>query len=216
MRLGFRRIKDLFIVSRMEDSSGEDISGLSFMGMFSNLINPREDSQIQIRLNRNGIMDVTYPGRNSDGLLMRNRVLREATIGLLRDTFGQSMFRNVSLRNILRESMNDTGGVKKVASDEVLKAISELPEATDIPDEEECPICMDGYGDISGVRVECGHIFHKECITEWLMENNQCPVCRHEYPCKEVSLMPSISNEEDTHDPDEASSDSDIEDGPVM
>lgn len=46
----------------------------------------------------------------------------------------------------------------------------------------ECCICLDGYE--AGETVcwskedECDHIFHKDCITAWLSDNDDCPLCR--------------------------------------
>mmetsp|Transcript_21727 Transcript_21727/g.44799 ORF Transcript_21727/g.44799 Transcript_21727/m.44799 type:complete len:230 (-) Transcript_21727:196-885(-) len=46
----------------------------------------------------------------------------------------------------------------------------------------ECCICLDGYE--AGETVcwskedECNHIFHKDCITAWLSDNDDCPLCR--------------------------------------
>merc|ERR1712045_388447 len=34
-----------------------------------------------------------------------------------------------------------------------------------------CDICLGEYE----------HGFHKECIVDWLMENNSCPICRRDY-----------------------------------
>ena len=41
-----------------------------------------------------------------------------------------------------------------------------------------CSICLD---DISsdGLKLSCGHIYHKECIKKWLMKSSlDCPYCR--------------------------------------
>ncbi|CAJ1952851.1 unnamed protein product [Cylindrotheca closterium] len=47
----------------------------------------------------------------------------------------------------------------------------------------ECCICLDNYdpGSIicASKNVECNHVFHKDCIMDWMMKNhNQCPLCR--------------------------------------
>lgn len=52
--------------------------------------------------------------------------------------------------------------------------------------EKECPICFDEYGEEhlknkQIVITECGHLFHKECISNWLHEKKNCPVCRYEF-----------------------------------
>jgi len=115
-----------------------------------------------------------------------------------------------SLNDILRHSMENTGGTKQVASDETLESIASLSETTDISTDEECPICMDGFSTDNGITVECGHIFHRGCITEWFKGDHRCPVCRHEYPSKEISLVEpddvSMNQEEyehETNDPGE-------------
>jgi hypothetical protein len=52
-----------------------------------------------------------------------------------------------------------------------------------------CPICMEEYkvGDeICWSRnTDCYHAFHLDCILSWLMENDECPMCRGDYLCIE-------------------------------
>ncbi|XP_062201637.1 probable E3 ubiquitin-protein ligase ATL45 [Phragmites australis] len=50
---------------------------------------------------------------------------------------------------------------------------------------EDCPICLEPFGDDDGVRVvpACGHLFHAPCIDRWLDERNSCPVCRCAVVC---------------------------------
>ncbi|GMI88253.1 MED25 BINDING RING-H2 PROTEIN 2 [Hibiscus trionum] len=44
---------------------------------------------------------------------------------------------------------------------------------------EPCCICQEEYadGDDTGI-LDCGHDFHTNCIKEWLMLKNMCPVCK--------------------------------------
>mmetsp|Transcript_20647 Transcript_20647/g.50705 ORF Transcript_20647/g.50705 Transcript_20647/m.50705 type:complete len:407 (+) Transcript_20647:64-1284(+) len=49
--------------------------------------------------------------------------------------------------------------------------------------EAECCICLDKYeaGDTicASKNTECTHVYHKDCVMDWLMKNhNQCPLCR--------------------------------------
>ncbi|KAF5444904.1 hypothetical protein F2P56_033996 [Juglans regia] len=46
-------------------------------------------------------------------------------------------------------------------------------------DAEPCCICQEEYneGDDLGT-LECGHNFHADCIKQWLMQKNLCPVCK--------------------------------------
>merc|ERR1719188_87701 len=47
----------------------------------------------------------------------------------------------------------------------------------------ECSICL---GDLEvgepALRIPCGHLFHEECVKDWLKKSNECPVCRFELP----------------------------------
>jgi len=45
-----------------------------------------------------------------------------------------------------------------------------------------CSICLDDYSDthVNIVQLDCGHIYHKKCIREWLDNNDTCPECRSE------------------------------------
>lgn len=46
----------------------------------------------------------------------------------------------------------------------------------------ECSICLELYkvGDTICVSnsIDCDHVFHKECVSEWLSQHNHCPLCR--------------------------------------
>lgn len=48
-----------------------------------------------------------------------------------------------------------------------------------------CPICIESYkiGDeiAWSYNEKCFHAFHLECITDWLMKNDECPMCRLNY-----------------------------------
>ena len=43
---------------------------------------------------------------------------------------------------------------------------------------EECCICMDIGDNITWSMLQCGHKFHKECISPWIQINHTCPICR--------------------------------------
>lgn len=48
-----------------------------------------------------------------------------------------------------------------------------------------CPICCEDYrkGDdiVWSKNHECKHTFHTDCITQWLMNHDECPLCRNQY-----------------------------------
>lgn len=42
-----------------------------------------------------------------------------------------------------------------------------------------CSICLVDFKS-DAVSLECNHVFHIECITEWIKSRRNCPVCRRE------------------------------------
>jgi len=56
-----------------------------------------------------------------------------------------------------------------------------------------CNICLnEQISDSENIEnklifVKCGHMFHKHCISEWLLQKNTCPCCRE--------ILKQISNE---------------------
>ncbi|KAI3783606.1 hypothetical protein L1987_42690 [Smallanthus sonchifolius] len=52
-------------------------------------------------------------------------------------------------------------------------------------DNEMCAVCKDKLLNNEGKiakQLECGHVYHGECIVPWLSSRNTCPVCRFELP----------------------------------
>lgn len=42
-----------------------------------------------------------------------------------------------------------------------------------------CPICLSNYSFGSTVTIlECGHIYHKECLDLWHTKKKTCPLCQ--------------------------------------
>jgi len=50
----------------------------------------------------------------------------------------------------------------------------------DDANENVCPICLSGYqeGDVMVSSKYCLHLFHKDCLLEWLEKHDMCPCCR--------------------------------------
>ncbi|XP_057779849.1 probable E3 ubiquitin-protein ligase RHG1A isoform X2 [Salvia miltiorrhiza] len=44
---------------------------------------------------------------------------------------------------------------------------------------EPCSICREEYNDGEDLgTLECGHDFHRDCVKQWLMQKNSCPICK--------------------------------------
>lgn len=51
--------------------------------------------------------------------------------------------------------------------------------------EEPCGVCLEKEGVFHGLP--CGHLYHKDCIRNWLNTNPTCPACR-----KKTSWIPTL------------------------
>ncbi|XP_061343173.1 probable E3 ubiquitin-protein ligase RHG1A isoform X2 [Gastrolobium bilobum] len=46
-------------------------------------------------------------------------------------------------------------------------------------DAEPCCVCQENYGDGDDIgTLDCGHDYHSNCIKQWLMHKNLCPICK--------------------------------------
>jgi hypothetical protein len=44
-----------------------------------------------------------------------------------------------------------------------------------------CTICIEDFKEeYYIVKLDCGHLFHEECISEWGLYKQECPVCKKE------------------------------------
>eukprot|EP00543_Licmophora_paradoxa_P015163 CAMPEP_0202477796 /NCGR_PEP_ID=MMETSP1360-20130828/94125_1 /ASSEMBLY_ACC=CAM_ASM_000848 /TAXON_ID=515479 /ORGANISM="Licmophora paradoxa, Strain CCMP2313" /LENGTH=353 /DNA_ID=CAMNT_0049105049 /DNA_START=530 /DNA_END=1591 /DNA_ORIENTATION=+ len=63
-----------------------------------------------------------------------------------------------------------------------------------------CSICLGEYQEGDKIcwshNQYCRHVFHRECILEWLLRHDECPCCRHNF----LSLDSDDENEPATHD----------------
>eukprot|EP00760_Papus_ankaliazontas_P008773 PhM_4_TR13925/c0_g1_i1/m.100653 len=48
------------------------------------------------------------------------------------------------------------------------------------PERDKCVMCLEQYEDGAEIMtVPCMHRFHKDCVTQWLIRDGTCPLCRH-------------------------------------
>ena len=62
-----------------------------------------------------------------------------------------------------------------------------------------CPICLQRTCETpqdQAYALECGHVFHKSCISRWQMENPSCPLCRTTIPTAPSNIDASNDSEE--------------------
>jgi len=70
-----------------------------------------------------------------------------------------------------------------------------------------CFICLCEYEPNEEICVspnhECTHVYHKECMTEWLMAHDECPCCRKDYleektPISDVAMCEICDDKENS------------------
>jgi len=69
------------------------------------------------------------------------------------------------------------------ALEAVVTCILRDPQPEVSPDQE-CSICLgaldgEGAAEPAWRQLRCGHVFHEECLVEWLGRARHCPLCRH-------------------------------------
>ncbi|KAH9453890.1 hypothetical protein Pst134EA_013008 [Puccinia striiformis f. sp. tritici] len=50
-----------------------------------------------------------------------------------------------------------------------------------IDERDDCAVCL-GFLDSDTLSLKCEHVFHRECINQWLRHNPSCPSCRAAIP----------------------------------
>ncbi|KAK9001862.1 hypothetical protein V6N11_024560 [Hibiscus sabdariffa] len=85
------------------------------------------------------------------------------------------------MSRVLAEEM-ETSGYGMVPAQE--SSLREMVETVRVEEgDEDCTICLEGFEAGSyAARMPCSHIFHAECIQEWLKQSHYCPLCRFEMP----------------------------------
>ncbi len=61
--------------------------------------------------------------------------------------------------------------------------------------QEKCSVCLDVLDTSCYILRNCGHIFHRQCISQWLEEEASCPVCK-KFTSEDLGLI-CITNDLD-------------------
>jgi len=62
----------------------------------------------------------------------------------------------------------------------VLQELSKTKEVEQPEHKEpcQCSICLNPLNDSDILHLPCSHMFHRNCVEQWITENHSCPVCR--------------------------------------
>jgi len=91
-----------------------------------------------------------------------------------------SIYNNLSYQNAIDESFEMSNNIdNKISKIKHNKKIDKLDQQK-LNEDTDCAICMQTIKKNKSVyQIECNHKFHKQCLSEWLKEKFECPVCRH-------------------------------------
>mmetsp|Transcript_24473 Transcript_24473/g.55887 ORF Transcript_24473/g.55887 Transcript_24473/m.55887 type:complete len:150 (-) Transcript_24473:488-937(-) len=104
-------------------------------------------------------------------VIMFDLFLISSRLSIFSQVYSESFIEN------LREKEKDEGSEIKSGFALYLNRISG-DEDNEI--NSECVICLDKYENGEDIisSPNCSHIFHKECLLEWLVYKDVCPCCR--------------------------------------
>lgn len=84
------------------------------------------------------------------------------------------------------DEYDEEGRLQEVGGIRLLPVIGaaqgeQMPSSATADDDDECAICigmLGNDGETTWKREACGHVFHKQCVKEWLLVQKICPMCR--------------------------------------
>ncbi|CEG77999.1 hypothetical protein RMATCC62417_12668 [Rhizopus microsporus] len=88
-----------------------------------------------------------------------------------------------SKSNFIRRWMKHRHGVTEQEQSSHIEAIT-IPRSEDAI----CSICLSEYeNDDLLCKLWCGHIYHRDCVKEWLSLNATCPLCKRDFRGKDFN-----------------------------
>jgi hypothetical protein len=113
-----------------------------------------------------------------------NALRSVSTIDVMREFFGDGFMEDTEMEIAEQESFNNYNNREKNPN-VILDIDSSMSTVSHI--NEKCIICISSFNVNEKItELECTHIFHTSCITEWVKYKSDCPVCRKSIKIKEI------------------------------
>ncbi|GMH21985.1 hypothetical protein Nepgr_023828 [Nepenthes gracilis] len=90
----------------------------------------------------------------------------------------------LNMDNLIREleemvGPNTFGLSERAVMEQLSRREHERLSSSSQHDTVPCSICLEEYEQGQGIgELDCSHVFHFECIKQWLMLKNRCPLCK--------------------------------------
>lgn len=99
-------------------------------------------------------------------------------------------FYNITLNNVMQNSLYEQPGFRSVVSQETLKNLKTIKFSKEKCKNDKCPILYTDFNEEDDViLLDCGHCFDPESIKKWLNEHKaECPVCRFKLDSVDVRV----------------------------
>ena len=80
-------------------------------------------------------------------------------------------------RRILNREINNNLNNQQITQVNLIN-VSEISSSTTTRGDD-CVICLESMTlNDELLKLRCGHIFHKDCLIPWLVQKQECPLCR--------------------------------------
>ena len=142
------------------------------------------NSLLHLQSQQNLILDAIIDQTNNTNTVSVNNSSMEQDI--IPDPTRQNLLRNIEISLIepfsntlissLNNEQNNSINIKELIENSELI----IYNSVDISDEVMCSICRVNFVNNDIIRkLQCGHLFHHNCVDNWFKNHTTCPVCRY-------------------------------------
>jgi hypothetical protein len=69
------------------------------------------------------------------------------------------------------------------------------PEAADLEHNDTCIVCMEAMVAKGAIKLVCSHCVHRDCLHQWNLRRQTCPVCRLNLPATYEAIDEAVKRE---------------------
>ena len=138
-------------------------------------VNPNDDN-----INNNTQMYIIHYGYNNVFTLFIVLFVIFSSINICKTIKNHRIYRLNQIERMERYQRNQINQLPNytIIQKHIIK-IKEYKLNEELEESEKCSICLENYKKDNIINeLKCGHKYHKDCIDDWINDNNNCPLCR--------------------------------------